>query len=57
MQVKIAITDLRTDGTLPIDCEMSVNNDRLKLKADSLDLEIGIPLYYLGMLLGGEEHG
>ncbi len=60
MKVNLALVDTLTDGALPVSCEMSVNNDdenqKLVLKFDSLNMEIWVPLYYIGMLFG-DEHG
>ena len=60
MDFQVVFSDLRTDGIIPVNCNMHVDhaeNSKLVLKFDELHLEILIPLYYLGMVLGDEMHG
>lgn len=60
MKANLVLVDMLTDGALPIECDMIVNNDdetqKLILKFKSLNMEIWLPLYYITMLFG-DEHG
>jgi len=61
MKVQVIFNDLKTDGAMPATCELTVGygeqSEFLNLRFDDLDLEVAIPLYYIGLVLGGEEHG
>lgn len=61
MTAKVIISDLKTDGALPIQCELSLDykgeDELLKLKFEDIDMEVWIPLHILGMVLGDDEHG
>lgn len=61
VKIQVILTDLRSDGAMPIDCELTTDyqepSELLKLKLEDLDMEIDIPLYYIGMVIGNEEHG
>ena len=61
MTAQVILTDLKTDGAVPVESEITVDygaeSEFLNLKFDALDLEISIAMYYIGMVLGNEEYG
>ena len=61
MKFQVILTDLQTDGSVPIDCDITVDHreesEFLKLTLDDISTEIEISLYDIGLVLGNEEHG
>ena len=61
MKIQVILTDLQTDGSAPIDCDITVDNREelafLKLKLEDIHTEIAVSLYDIGLVLGNEEHG